>query len=437
MKDRAMQALHLLALAPIAETVADPHSYGFRSQRSTADAIEHCFKALSRRNSAKWVLEADIKGCFDNISHQWMLENIPMDKGILHKWLNAGYMEKGQCFPTREGTPQGGIISPTLSNMVLDGIQDMLAKAFPWSTKRGQTAKVNLVRYADDFIITGRSKELLVNEVKPLLVTFLAERGLSLSEEKTKVTHIENGFDFLGQNVRKYGEKLLIKPSRKNTQTFMSKVRDVINSNKQARQTSLIRQLNPLIRGWVNYHKHVVAKDAFQRIDFEIWRALWKWARRRHPKKNLHWIKDRYFLHIKNRTWTFACKRSDLPDVKKNEWLQLLYAGEVPIKRHCKIKAYANPYDPQWESYFEKRVSRKMYLSLKGKKKLQNVWFRQEGKCPICHQYITKDTGWETHHVIPRVEGGKDTPMNLTMLHPNCHRQIHSNPKLSVKLLAH
>ena len=196
MKDRAMQALYLLALAPVAETTADKNSYGFRPGRSTADAIGQSFLMLSQKNSATWVLEGDIRGCFDNISHEWMLRHVPTDKEVLRKWLKAGFMENRILFPTEAGTPQGGIISPTLANLTLDGLERMLKEKF--SGKRTRSLKVNLIRYADDFIITGTTKELLENEVKPPVEQFLRDRGLQLSPEKTCVTHIEQGFDFLG-----------------------------------------------------------------------------------------------------------------------------------------------------------------------------------------------------------------------------------------------
>jgi RNA-directed DNA polymerase len=222
MKDRAMQALHLLALAPVAETLADPNSYGFRPARSTADAIEQSFKLLSRKSAPTWVMEGDIQGCFDNISHEWMLQHIPSDTEVLRKWLSAGYVEKRTLFPTEAGTPQGGIISPTLANLTLDGLEKVLRQTFQRKDiARGKkyNPKVGLVRYADDFIITGDSRELLENEVRPLVERFLNERGLRLSPDKTRVTHINDGFDFLGQNLRKYGGKLLVKPSQKNTHT--------------------------------------------------------------------------------------------------------------------------------------------------------------------------------------------------------------------------
>ena len=199
-----MQALYLLALDPISETTADPNSYGFRRGRSTADAIEACFIALCQKDRAQWIFEGDIRSCFDQISHEWLLTHIPMDKAMLAKWLKAGYLENRHLFPTEEGTPQGGICSPVIANMALDGLERLLAAHFPKKGKAGKRTKVNLIRYADDFCITGASKELLEQEVKPLVEQFSQERGLQLSREKTVITHIEQGFDFLGQTVRKY-----------------------------------------------------------------------------------------------------------------------------------------------------------------------------------------------------------------------------------------
>jgi RNA-directed DNA polymerase len=259
MRDRAMQALYKLALDPIAETLGDPNSYGFRTGRSTADAIEQCFTCLSRKGAAEWILEGDIKRCFDHISHEWLLKHIPIDKHILTQWLKAGVIDKNVFTPTPAGTPQGGVISPVLANMTLDGMERMLAERFPKGSDRQREAKVHLIRYADDFVVTGSSKELLGNEVKPLIEKFMRERGLELSSEKTRLTHIEDGFDFLGQNVRKYQGKLLIKPAQKNVKASLKKVRATIKANSQATAGHLIAQLNSLIRGWATYHCHSVA----------------------------------------------------------------------------------------------------------------------------------------------------------------------------------
>ena len=354
MHDRAMQALWLLALNPVAESTADNNSYGFRPRRSTADAIEHCFCALAKRDSAQWVLEADIRGCFDNIRHSWLLENIPMDRTVLRKWLQAGFVDKGVLFPTEAGTPQGGIASPVLANLTLDGLEDAVRSALGRTKHARQPAKAHVVRYADDFIVTGVSRELLEQRVKPAVEEFLASRGLQLAPEKTRITHISQGFDFLGQNVRKYGNKLLIKPSRKSVASLLKKVREVLGKNKAATQSQVIMLLNPILRGWAMYHRHVVAAATFSRIDHLVWTKLWVWAKRRHPNKALRWIKARYFERMGQRDWVFACADQP-PDLAFRPFLFRL-AG-LPIKRHTKVRSNANPFDPAWNEYFQRRAN--------------------------------------------------------------------------------
>ncbi len=424
MKDRAMQALYLLALAPIAETTADFNSYGFRTQRATADAIEQCFNVLAKKQAAQWVLEGDIKACFDRISHDWLLVHIPMDKTILQKWLKAGFMDRHVLHPTEEGTPQGGIISPVLANMTLDGLERTLREAFPKTTRTGQSCKVNLVRYADDFIITGGTKELLEAEVKPLVEQFLSERGLELSQEKTCITFIEDGFDFLGQNVRKYNGKLLIKPSRRNVRAFLGKVRAIVKANKQATPGHLIVQLNPIIRGWASYHRHVVSKKIFQRVDYAIFRTVWQWARRRHSNKGARWVRNKYFKTVGTQHWVFYGEIAK-PKGETQE-VRLFTAAKMPIKRHIKIKGQANPYDPRWEIYFEERLGVKMANTLKGRRKLLYLWREQNGICPVCNQKLTELTKWHNHHIVKRTQGGGEEADNRVLLHSNCHRQVHS-----------
>jgi len=277
---------------------------------------------------------------------------------VLQKWLGAGYIENRTLFPTEAGTPQGGIISPTLANLVLDGLETLLSQTFRKKEVAGKilSPKINLIRYADDFIITGATKDVLENEVRPLVEQFLHERGLQLSPEKTCITHIDQGFDFLGQHLRKFNGKLLIKPSKKNTHAFLEKVRAIIDANKSASQDNLIRLLNPVIRGWVSYHRHIVAAEAFERVDFEIWRRLWLWARRRHPGQRRLWVKKRYFPPIGRRTWTFAADTGERTPEGKPIWLKLVYATDTKIRRHVKIRAEANPFDPHWQDYFKERA---------------------------------------------------------------------------------
>lgn len=426
MKDRAMQALHLLALEAVAETTADPNSYGFRPHRASRDAIGQCFTALATKRAPQWVLDADISGCFDNISHQWVLKNIPMDKSILRKWLKSGFVWKGRWFPTMAGTPQGGIISPTLANMVLDGLERELEQQcgvrYQPNGLRRNPQKINLIRYADDFIITGASGEAL-EKAKSVAKDFLNERGLTLSVEKTSIRHIEGGFDFLGWNCRKYKGKLIIKPAKTNVSAFLKKIKETIGANKQARQENLIGLLNPMIRGWANYHKHQVAKETFSKVDRTIWEWLWKWSKRRHPNKSKKWIKDRYYLRQGNRNWIFGTRTTGKDE--KEKVMKLVCASNTPIRRHIKIKGTANPYHPECEHYFEERWQRSMKEELRSKRML-SLWIAQQGRCATCGEKISKETGWNLHHIQPRCEGGKDTLTNLALLHPNCHRQLHN-----------
>jgi RNA-directed DNA polymerase len=344
MKDRAMQALHLLALDPIAETTADPNSYGFRQGRSTADAISQCYCDLAKRSSAQWVLEADIKACFDELSHPWMLTHLPMDRGTLRKWLKAGYVEQDGWQPTATGAPQGGIISPALCHLTLDGLERALQERFTPTEKIGKRNQVHLVRYADDFIITSRTKELLAEEVTPVVERFLAERGLALSPTKTRITHIAAGFDFLGVHVRKYDGKLLIKPSHTSVQGVLTKIGTVLKRNLHTGVEPLIGTLNPIITGWANDHRPWVSKETFAKVGHEIDRNVWRWAKRKHPTKRSRWLKRKYFSASATRSWAFGVTRTQ-PD-GKHHTVRLADMRDTRIRRHIKIRSQANPYDP-------------------------------------------------------------------------------------------
>ncbi|MDR1207904.1 MAG: group II intron reverse transcriptase/maturase [Holosporales bacterium] len=425
MKDRAMQALYAMAFDPIAETLGDGCSYGFRKARSTADAIEQCFLIMAGKDRPQWILEGDIKGCFDNISHDWLLANIPMNRTILKGWLKAGFMERKVFNPSGNGTPQGGIISPTLANMTLDGLQKFLLERFPKRRTNGrENMKVSLIRYADDFIVTAKTKEILEEEVLPLIQAFLRERGLELSQEKTKITHIDEGFDFLGQNIRKYKGKMLIKPSKKSVLKFLESTCAFIKKNRTTPQHELINALNPKIRGWCEYHRHVVAKKTFSNVEYKIWKTLWKWACRRHPGKNKSWIKNKYFIRDWNRDWCFVTQNQG-PQKNGNKLVRLFPPSHVPIERHVKIKQDCNPYDPEWFPYLKKRSDLRTIRSLK-RKALEQVWRHQSKECPVCKQPITADTDFDVHHIVKKSEGGNDSPSNLMLLHINCHKQIHN-----------
>ena len=433
MLDRAMQALYLLALEPVSEGTSDPNSYGFRINRSTADAMSQLFVSLSRKVSAQWLLEADIRGCFDHISHDWLERNVPMDRAILRKWLKAGVVFQGQFQATDAGTPQGGIISPTLANVALNGLERQLATHF--TAKLGVTRfrklKVNVVRYADDFVITGDSQELLEREVKPWVEQFLAVRGLALSTEKTRIVNIAEGFDFLGWNFRKYSGTLLIKPGKKNVQAFYRKVKGVISGHKTVKQEELIRMLNPILRGWARYHSPVVAKATFNRLDHDIFRAIWRWAKRRHPMKSAEWVRKKYFASIGARQWVFGthvAERGSGPG-----WLELYSLADTAIRRHKKVRGDYLPFDPVQEMYGETLRQARMLESMSHRKQWIRLYVSQRGLCALCQCKITKATGWHDHHIEYRVHGGSNALGNRVLLHPDCHRQVHQNGYTVVK----
>jgi len=424
MRDRAMQALYLLGLDPIAESQADGHSYGFRLERRCADALDQVHCLVSNRHGPQWILEGDIKACFDRISHPWLLTHVPMDTRVLRQWLEAGFLEKHAWFATMEGTPQGGIISPVLANWTLDGLQRLLAKRFA-TTPQQRKNKVHLVRYADDFLITGTSKELLRDQVQPLVAHFLKERGLELSHEKTQITHVEHGFDFLGQNVRRYRcGKVLTKPSARNVKTFLTKIRETIKNSGSQTAGEMIRRLNQQIKGWTMYHRYAASKRTFTYVDHRIFQMLWRWCRRRHPNKNRKWIKKKYFRQEGHRHWVFT---GLLRDHKGKEWpIQLMAATSVKILRYVKIRSAVNPYDPEWELYLEARWCWQLAQTRTGRSRIEYLWKVQEGRCVVCGQPLRiAEEDCQIHHRIWRSEGGPDTADNLELLHANCHRQIH------------
>ena len=466
-----------LLLEAIYESSFAKTSHGFRPNHSCHTALS---QVQVNFTGVKWFVEGDIKGFFDNIDHDVMIhilaERIKDERflRLIRKFLKAGYLEDWVYHNTYSGTPQGGIISPILANIYLSELdafveklkseydrQDSyrkpqkeysqtLALAHYWEKKRktaveqGDEAevqrakgrvdelyaklrsipcfpaidptfkKIRHVRYADDFIITGRTREAL-EEIKPLVENFLESRGLTLSEEKTKITHIEEGFDFLGYNIRKYNGILLIKPSKKSLKGFMEKIRGIIDSNKGSKQESLIRLLNPVIVGWVNYYKNCVASDTFRKADYLIFEKLWQWAKRRHPKKGKYWIASRYFTRIKNRNWCFV---ANFKRGKADDKIALKRLYDTKITRYVKVKGEANPLDPEWKEYFEKRKTYKMLKSLNGRKSLLYMWEKQNHLCPICGEPIDKEHSWGTNE---RIVNGKKVNF---LVHDSCRRKV-------------
>lgn len=342
MYDRAMQALYAMALDPIQEATADPNSYGFRKGRSCQDAMCQIQLMTNSAKKPDWVLEGDIKGCFDNFSHEWMLNNIPMDRKILKQFLKAGYVFEERLFPSETGSPQGGVISPILANMVLNGMEKLVCTI----------PKAHLIRFADDFVVTCPSKES-AEKIKELIIPFLKERGLELSEEKTLITHIDDGFDFLGWNFRKLKVQkrrfLMIQPSKRSIESIKKTVYETILKHGLAMtQNELITILNPKLRGWCNYHCTAMSSKTFGEIDAYLFATLFRWGMRRHKDKGKWWVGDRYWHRQGKRKWVFCTEENTLfrpIDVKK--------------KRYVKVRNTANPYLDR--EYFLKRQKFRKY----------------------------------------------------------------------------
>jgi RNA-directed DNA polymerase len=427
-RDRIEQAIIKNSLEPEWEAVFEPNSYGFRPGRNCQDAIQHNFGRLRNGNDT-WVLEADIKGFFDNIAHESILKelaNFPK-KELIKGWLKAGFLFNGKYHATDTGTPQGGVISPLLANIGLHGLEEFI-KAIKPNYSRDKREKFGVIRYADDFIVTARSKEHL-ESVQIQIKQWLSERGLELSAEKTLITSMEEGFDFLGFNHRHYNGKLLIKPSKKKVLAFCKRIGEEIKAMNGAKQEDLIAKLNPILRGFANYYKGVVSKETFSYIKSRVWQYLWRWAQRRHPNKNKRWIKESYFKTINGNKWTFAVELGERKEKDKKFNYYLYPIASTPIERHIKVKGAASPDDPTLREYWDKRNQKqgKSYWA-KGSKNYQ-IAQNQQWKCLTCGQPLFNGEEIETHHIVPVAKGGLDDISNLQHLHTPCHKQVHSKTK--------
>ncbi|QNP30176.1 group II intron reverse transcriptase/maturase [Cylindrospermopsis curvispora] len=417
-RDRVMQTVVKNALEPEWEAVFEEHSYGFRPGRSCQDAIAQSFIRL-KNGRDNWVLEADIKGFFDNIAHETILQNIGdfPKKELIKEWLKAGFIFQGKINPSERGTPQGGVISPLLANIGLHGLEFFIKSTNP---------KLGVVRYADDFIVTARDKESL-KKARNQIQQWLREKGLELSSEKTLITSMVDGFDFLGFNLKHYDGKLLIKPSKKKVLALCKRLGMEVKSLNGREQEVVINKLNPILRGFANYYKGVVSKEIFDYISHRVWQYLWRWAKRRHPQKSKKWIKDRYFKSIKGNQWRFVCKRERRGKISL---ISVYPIDKTPIERHIKVKGSVSPDDPNLKEYWNKRHQKKGKSHWDKGSKYYEVAKIQNWKCPICGEPLLNGDGIETHHIVPVAKGGLDDIENLKHLHSACHKQVHSKPKL-------
>lgn len=435
LSDRVAQAMVKNALEPEWEARFEANSYGFRPGRSCHDAIQQCYSRL-RKGMDTWTLEADIRGAFDHVSHEFILKAIGLTPGreLIKQWLKAGYVEAEVFYETHSGTPQGGIISPLLANIALDGLENLLAtkrkvKEYTYTqangrqrTQRKESNRYGIARYADDFVVTAETK-MDIEAIVPTIEEWLQQRGLELNPEKTKITHIGEGIDFLGFHIRQFKGSCYTLPQKEKVHAFLDRIRTWLKDNVGAKPAAVIYTLNPILRGWGNYYRHGASKKTFSYVDHHVWKALWQWARKRHPNKGKKWIAEKYFMPPQGRRWTFYTTVENRNGHKS--LLRLIQLSDIPIERHIKVRGTASPDDPELSEYWHKRQTRygKMYWS-KGSK-LRQVAENQGWQCPICGEHLFNGEELQTHHKIPVKDGGSDRAENLIHLHQVCHLQLH------------
>lgn len=426
-KDRCLQAIVKNALEPCWESQFEGISYGFRPGRCTHDAIEKIFLSIRPNGRKKWILDADIKGCFDNINHKVLINiigNFPARR-LITKWLKAGYVDKNVFYDQKSGTPQGGIISPLLANIALHGMENHLG--IKYNAKGESIGKRILVRYADDFVVLCESKED-AERAKEETNKWLNSRGLKLSEEKTKVLYITEGFDFLGFNVRHYkatntktGYKLLIKPSKESLRKTRQDIREIFLNHHGKPISTLIGKINPVIRGKANYMNKGVSSEIFSSLDRYLFIRQRRYVNRLHPNKNKKWKDDKYWgrlnLQRPKSKWVFGNKTNG------NYMLKFKWTN---IERHPLVSKRSSPDDPELIEYWEKRRRRRDGDEAQKLSKInQKVAKKQDYKCPVCGESIFNDEPLHQHHIIPRCKGGKDESENLVWLHQYCHHKKH------------
>lgn len=419
MYDRAVQTLWSFALDPIAEETSDKRSYGFRVFRGVHDCATYLFLVLaSYTNTRRYVLDADVKQFFPSVSHDWLLDNIPMDKRILKEFLKAGFLEKDEMNWTEVGFPQGGPISPIIAKMTLDGLEKVIGKEFLCT------------RYADDFIILGKSKRQLREVCLPIVKKFIAVRGLELNLNKTTIRSIEEGFEFLGLLFREFPDPNRVKGSKKGiflVQPSASKVREykrslskLVRSHRSSPVFVLINKLNQSLRGWAEHYRAVSATETFNKINGHLFSIIWKFLKSRYKNLGRRSIVKRHFMKVDNQRWVFFSENSK---TGYQERILLFQIANVKLKRHV-ICADKNPYDPLHRLYFDKRIARRSLPDANPKSTHNKLCKKQKGICPVCCTPLRDGTDLEIHHIKAKSEGGKDKISNLMLLHQVCHRQV-------------
>lgn len=470
-KDRALQANIKLVMEPYYEAKFEPCSFGFRPAMGCHDAIEKIAGCLLKKQ--KWVLDADIKGCFDNIDHKFLLKQIDTHwRPIVKQWLKAGYVHENEAHATTMGTPQGGAISPLLANIVLDQMEtdliEHLRSLKGWKKKIGTTTisvkkdkktskeyKVrsnlytNIVRYADDFVVIHEDKEV-IEESKKFIGEWLRTRGLELSQEKTQIVHSTDGFNFLGHHIRHYENQikgtyrlkllngspteqrrakathvLRVEPTKDKIKAHYREISETIWKLKAVTPSKLITILQPKISGWANYYKTVHSSEAFGKLDMLVWKRLYQWARRRHPQKGKKWIADKYFGTVNGRKWTFAEITGKGKDRKIVKSLKGYSKHKERTGSYAKVGFDRSYYDGD-TAYWAGRLSKGYGNITPSKAKMLK---RPDGICPVCKCRFMNTDLPEAHHIHPRHLGGKDKYTNLVLVHLHCHDKIHRENK--------
>ena len=442
--DRAMQGLVKLAIEPEWEARFEPNSYGFRPARSCHDAIESIFRAIHLK--PKFVLDADISKCFDKINHEKLLGKLntyPTLRRQIRAWLKAGVVDGNKIFPTREGSPQGGVISPLLANIALHGMEIEIkeyAKSLDHLyhncgkryTIKDRQSSISLIRYADDFVILHEDINV-IEKCKQVISEWLKDIGLELSPSKTRITHTlqeyngeRKGFNFLGFYVyqfkagkcisgkntkgKKLGFKTYITPSQESVNKHYRKLAEVIDKHKGVSQEILISKLNPIIVGWCNYFRPFQCGKHFQKVRHLLWWKLWKWGRYRHPNKGLKWLKNRYWNTVKGDNWVFSSR-------EENNLFELIRHTNIKTSiGHIKVRGYTSPFDGNL-IYWSTRMGKHPEMP----RRTASLLKKQKGKCTHCGLFFQDKDVIETDHIIPTASGGKDEYKNLQLLHRHCH----------------
>ena len=421
-RDRALQAVVKNALEPVWEAQFEAASYGFRPGRSCHDAMQKIYGLARGSSTKRWVLDADIQSAFDMVCQCHLVDTIGPIPGreLIKQWLKAGYLEDGVLHDTLTGVPQGGVISPLLLNVALHGMEAALGVRYD---RRGQIIGPRaLVRYADDLVVFCQSRED-ATRAEEELNAWLAERGLTLNREKTRIVHLTAGFDFLEFTVRQYrstttrsGYKVLITPSKESVQGMRTRLREEWRRLQGASVTVVVKQLNPIIRGWAHYFRRQCASKTFQSLDHFMWGREYRYVRRAHPKKSWTWCRRRYWgrFHPKRQdNWVFGSHEPG-QCLLKFTWF--------PIERHVLVRGKASPDDPSLQDYWRRRQSSEVRYLSPSKQMLAR---RQRYLCPQCGESLFNGEELQTHHLVPRRRGGTDAFPNLTLCHLYCHHQAH------------